>query len=194
MLVFGLFGAGISLFACLFVPLTVLVLCFIMGLQNAVITKISNAEIRTTHVTGLVTDLGIELGKMFYINRLSRDTLVRANRQKLSLLAKLIGSFFIGGLAAPWVSRHRLYHHHAPGHPVAAAGLAPGARMTPETGSDTEPPPNGLRGQVKNFIRPPAARRRTAFRMPRKISTARGGQPGMTSSTGITLATRPQLA
>ena len=69
-----------------------------MGLQNAVITKISHAEIRTTHVTGLVTDLGIELGKLLYINRLTRDTLVRANRQKLSLLGKLIGSFFIGGL------------------------------------------------------------------------------------------------
>jgi uncharacterized membrane protein YoaK (UPF0700 family) len=94
-----LFGSGISFFALLFVPLTVLVLCFIMGLQNAVITKISHAEIRTTHVTGLVTDLGIELGKLFYINRLSRDTLVRANRQKLSLLAKLISSFFMGGLA-----------------------------------------------------------------------------------------------
>ena len=47
-----------------------LVLCYIMGLQNAVITKISNAEIRTTHITGLVTDLGIEIGKMLYLNRL----------------------------------------------------------------------------------------------------------------------------
>ena len=64
LLVFGLFGTGINFYADVFAPLTVLVLCFIMGLQNAVITKISNAEIRTTHVTGLVTDLGIELGKM----------------------------------------------------------------------------------------------------------------------------------
>ena len=70
LLIFGLFGAGINFYAGLFVPLTVLVLCFIMGLQNAVITKISNAEIRTTHITGLVTDLGIEIGKMFYFNRL----------------------------------------------------------------------------------------------------------------------------
>jgi hypothetical protein len=31
-------------------------------------TKISKAEIRTTHVTGLVTDIGIELGKMLYWN------------------------------------------------------------------------------------------------------------------------------
>lgn len=98
LLIFGLFGTGINLFADLFVPLTVLVLCFIMGLQNAVITKISNAEIRTTHVTGLVTDLGIELGKLFYINRLTRDKLVVANRKKLRLHATLITSFFIGGL------------------------------------------------------------------------------------------------
>ena len=98
LLVFGLFGTGINFFAGLFVPLTVLVLCFIMGLQNAVITKISNAEIRTTHVTGLVTDLGIELGKLFYFNRLTRERLVVANRKKLRLHVNLIASFFVGGL------------------------------------------------------------------------------------------------
>lgn len=98
LLVFGLFGTGINFLAGLFVPLTVLVLCFIMGLQNAVITKISNAEIRTTHVTGLVTDLGIELGKLFYVNRLTRERLVMGNRKKLIILSKLIGSFFVGGL------------------------------------------------------------------------------------------------
>ena len=98
LLVFGLFGTGINFFAGLFVPLTVLVLCFIMGLQNAVITKISNSEIRTTHITGLVTDLGIELGKMLYINRLHQAIPVVANRNKLRLHAKLIGSFFVGGL------------------------------------------------------------------------------------------------
>lgn len=31
-----------------------------MGLQNATITKISNGVVRTTHVTGVVTDLGLE--------------------------------------------------------------------------------------------------------------------------------------
>jgi len=98
LLVFGLFGTGINFFAGLFMPLTILVLCFIMGLQNAVITKISHAEIRTTHVTGLVTDLGIELGKLLYINRLSRDAMVVANRSKLQLHLKLISSFFVGGL------------------------------------------------------------------------------------------------
>lgn len=102
LLVFGLFGAAISGFASLFLPLTVLLLCFMMGLQNAVITKISHAEIRTTHVTGLVTDLGIELGKWLYINRLKGPSAVRANRQRLRLQALLIACFFVGGLSGAW--------------------------------------------------------------------------------------------
>ena len=106
LLVFGLFGTGINFFAGLFVPLTVLVLCFIMGLQNAVITKISHSEIRTTHITGLLTDLGIELGKLFYINRLTRDSLVKGNRQKIRLHASLIGSFFLGGLSGALGFKH----------------------------------------------------------------------------------------
>ncbi len=102
LLVFGLFGAAISGFASLFLPLTVLLLCFMMGLQNAVITKISHAEIRTTHVTGLVTDLGIELGKWLYVNRLKGPSDVRANRQRLRLQALLIACFFVGGLSGAW--------------------------------------------------------------------------------------------
>ena len=99
LLVFGLFGAGINVWAGLFAPLTVLLLCYLMGLQNAVITKISHAEIRTTHMTGLVTDLGIELGKLLYVNRLTREHLVSADRHRLGIHLKLIGSFFIGALA-----------------------------------------------------------------------------------------------
>jgi uncharacterized membrane protein YoaK (UPF0700 family) len=40
-----------------------------VGLQNAVISKLSNAEICNTHVTGVVTDIGIGLGKFVYWNR-----------------------------------------------------------------------------------------------------------------------------
>jgi uncharacterized membrane protein YoaK (UPF0700 family) len=71
-----------------------------MGLQNAVITKISRAEIRTTHVTGLVTDIGIELGKLVYINprEVGRDP-VLANRQKLRIHTLLVMCFFVGGFA-----------------------------------------------------------------------------------------------
>ncbi len=106
LLLFGLFGAAISLLAALFLPLTVVLLCFIMGLQNAVITKISKAEIRTTHLTGLVTDLGIELGKLFYVNRHPQHAPVLANRDKLRLQARMIGSFFIGALLGAWGFKH----------------------------------------------------------------------------------------
>ena len=99
LLVFGVFGASIDLFAPVFVPLTVLLLCFIMGLQNAVITKISRAEIRTTHVTGLVTDLGIELGKLLYVNRHEGLAPVLANRMRLRIHTRLVLAFLVGGLA-----------------------------------------------------------------------------------------------
>ena len=98
LLIFGIFGTAINHFAELFVPVTVMLLCFIMGLQNAVITKISHAEIRTTHVTGLLTDLGIELGKLSYFNRSGIPQKVVANRRKLRIHALLVSSFFGGAL------------------------------------------------------------------------------------------------
>lgn len=109
LLVFGLFGAVINLWVTLFVPLTVLWLCYIMGLQNAVITKISRAEIRTTHLTGLITDLGIELGKLLYINRHPSAAPVRANTEKLRLQSRLIGAFFLGAVAGALGFKHLGY-------------------------------------------------------------------------------------
>ncbi len=69
LLVFGLIGANLNVYLELFIPTTVVLLTYIMGLQNAIITKISKAEIRTTHMTGVITDLGIELGRLLYWNR-----------------------------------------------------------------------------------------------------------------------------
>lgn len=94
LLTFGAMGANLEDQRVLYVPATVGLLCYVMGLQNAIITKISRAEIRTTHVTGLVTDIGIELGKMGYWNR----AVVTGDRQKLRLLCALLGMFFLGGL------------------------------------------------------------------------------------------------
>lgn len=106
LLVFGLFGAAISLMTQLFVPLTVLLLCFIMGLQNAVITKISRSVIRTTHITGLITDFGIELGKLLYLNRRSDHQPVQANRNKLRIHGQLMMCFFVGGLSGALGFKH----------------------------------------------------------------------------------------
>lgn len=103
LLVFGLFGAAIDARSVALVPYAVVLLCFIMGLQNALITKRSNAEIRTTHITGLVTDLGIELGNLVYINRSFPEAKkVRANRGKIASYLKLLGSFVLGALIGAW--------------------------------------------------------------------------------------------
>ncbi len=77
-----------------------MLLCFIMGLQNALITKLSNAEIRTTHITGIITDIGIELGKLFYWNRTRGPEIARvmADRQRLRVLSLLALYFFLGGV------------------------------------------------------------------------------------------------
>jgi len=74
------------------------VLCFTMGMQNAVITKISGAQIRTTHVTGMVTDIGIELGKLAYRHRSHHLEPVVADPFKLGMLTMLVGLFFVGGV------------------------------------------------------------------------------------------------
>jgi uncharacterized membrane protein YoaK (UPF0700 family) len=95
---FGLMGAQMGRWEWFAVPATVLLLCYVMGLQNAMVTKISKAEIRTTHVTGIVTDLGIELGKWFYWNRNRDGERVLANRAKMLLLASMLLMFFTGGV------------------------------------------------------------------------------------------------
>ena len=100
----GLMGSRLADLHELTIPLAAPLLCFIMGLQNALITKASDAIIRTTHVTGIVTDLGIELGKLMYRNDLAMEDLppVRADRHKMRVLAMLLGGFFLGGLAGAW--------------------------------------------------------------------------------------------
>lgn len=108
---FGAMGARLSHVEGLFVPATVMLLCFMMGLQNAVITKLSGAEIRTTHVTGIVTDIGIELGKLFYWNAAHEITQpkIMANRARLKVLVLMVLFFFIGGVAGALGFKHLGY-------------------------------------------------------------------------------------
>jgi uncharacterized membrane protein YoaK (UPF0700 family) len=98
LLAFGWLGAHDGAFRLEWIPATVALLCFIMGLQNAIITKISRAEIRTTHVTGLVTDIGIELGGL----------LCRRGRPaaKLRLLTSLLAMFVLGALGGAFGFKH----------------------------------------------------------------------------------------
>lgn len=108
LLCFGLLGAKLSVINGIFVSVTVMLLSFIMGLQNALITKLSNAEIRTTHITGIVTDIGIEIGKLLYWNYThpNNPPKVTANRPRLRVLILLMGFFFIGGLTGALGFKH----------------------------------------------------------------------------------------
>ncbi|WCM88141.1 YoaK family protein [Acidovorax sp. NCPPB 3576] len=109
LLLFGLLGAITLEWRTPFaVPLTVLLLAFLMGLQNAVVTKMSSAQIRTTHMTGVATDLGIEIGKMLYWNRSGTppEAQVHANQARLKLFASLLGMFTVGGLVGAAGFKH----------------------------------------------------------------------------------------
>lgn len=75
--------------------LIVCLLLFAMGLQNSFVTKISNAIVRTTHLTGLFTDLGIDISHLFFLkNNLEREK-IKAN---IKLRIYIISFFFAGGL------------------------------------------------------------------------------------------------
>lgn len=100
LLLFGAIASSFAVGSPFFWVSGVAVLAYMMGLQNAVITKVSGSVVRTTHVTGMITDLGIELGKLVYRNSDRPDSQlpVLADRRKLRALARLIGSFFVGGV------------------------------------------------------------------------------------------------
>lgn len=97
LLAFGLLATQIEEVQGHFITVTILLLCFVMGVQNAVITKVSGAVIRTTHVTGIVTDLGIDLGRALF-RRFSGDTEDQHLPPRTPMLAILLASFFVGGL------------------------------------------------------------------------------------------------
>lgn len=102
LLLFDLAGANLQSFAPLLVPSTVLLLCFVIGLQNAIFTKVSGAEICTTHMTGIATDIGIEVGHLICWNRDATANsihIVRVNRGKLFIHLAILGLFFGGGSA-----------------------------------------------------------------------------------------------
>ena len=102
MLLFGIMAAGLSHYKML-VPLTVLWMCFIMGMHNTVMTMLSNGVIRSTHMTGFVTDIGIELAKfLFYSMQQRRPTLQGVQWTKLKLCIGLVASFVLGGTFGAW--------------------------------------------------------------------------------------------
>lgn len=74
-------------------------LLFAMGLQNAMVSVISGSVVRTTHLTGTFTDLGIELAQLSRNNPTERKELV----SKIKLRLYSIISFLIGALSGAYI-------------------------------------------------------------------------------------------
>lgn len=67
-----------------------IILCFVCGIQNATITTVSKSVVRTTHLTGIVTDLGIGIVRTFF-------NAAPAEEKKLNFMRIGIVTFFILG-------------------------------------------------------------------------------------------------
>lgn len=75
------------------------ILLFSMGLQNALVTTISRSIVRTTHLTGLFTDLGIELSQLvFSKEERQQQKLFSSIKLHLSIIFSFLMGILIGGL------------------------------------------------------------------------------------------------
>lgn len=102
LLLFGLCADNLASSDYISVHAIIGLLCFIMGLQNAIISKISHSEIRTTHVTGLSTDIGIEIGRYLF-GRTHRHIEVRQHPERLHFYGSILLCFAFGGLIGAYM-------------------------------------------------------------------------------------------
>jgi uncharacterized membrane protein YoaK (UPF0700 family) len=84
-------------------------LLFAMGLQNALVTKISRATVRTTHLTGLFTDLGIEISQLFFYKATTeRRKLSSSIYLRLAIITFFFLGCFLGGFLYGEIQLHAL--------------------------------------------------------------------------------------
>ncbi len=101
-----------------------------MGLQNATITRISNSVVRTTHVTGVLTDLGLEAVQFLWwlrdrrcnapqglIRAIVRSVQTHPTAGRLVMLASIVGSFALGAGLGTFAFDHLAHWSMCP--PVA---------------------------------------------------------------------------
>jgi uncharacterized membrane protein YoaK (UPF0700 family) len=83
-------------------------LCFICGIQNGTITSVSKSVIRTTHLTGITTDLGIGIVRL--LNRSAMGAELFDNERKATLMRLGIIFFFGSGSVVGGFAFSRLAH------------------------------------------------------------------------------------
>ncbi len=95
---FGGFGSVLKLKE---VYILLALLCLACGLQNGAITSSSGKSVRTTHLTGLTTDLGLGLAKLVTYSRRRGelfDKELYANRLRVGS----ISAFILGSAVGAW--------------------------------------------------------------------------------------------
>lgn len=95
-------------------PPSAYLVCLACGLQNGMCTTFSGAVIRTTHVTGILTDIGLIIGQAIFHKR------TRKHLWKLKILVPLYTSFCCGGIIG-WFA-FGLMHNKAILPPCAIIG------------------------------------------------------------------------
>jgi len=83
-------------------------ICFICGMQNGAITSVSRYVIRTTHMTGLTTDLGIGLVRIFNKNLI--PTIAHAEVQPTIMRLLIILSFTFGSALGALIFNKFLFY------------------------------------------------------------------------------------
>ena len=92
-------------------------LCLVCGIQNGTITVVSKSIIRTTHLTGLTTDLGIGIVRVLNKNRINGMTYEgRSNFIRMGIIFAFASGAAIGGLL------FKVYRYHAFLFPVIISG------------------------------------------------------------------------
>jgi len=69
-----------------------IILCLICGIQNGTITTVSKSVIRTTHLTGITTDLGIGLIRLLHRHKIGDSV----DNEKYATLMRMGIVFFFG--------------------------------------------------------------------------------------------------
>jgi uncharacterized membrane protein YoaK (UPF0700 family) len=96
LIIVGIYGEGFYKETLSETEMLLALMLFAMGLQNGLTASISNFSIKTTHLTGTTTDLGI-LFSMFTKKEYRNN---KALKQRASLLLYIVGFYLIGALTA----------------------------------------------------------------------------------------------
>lgn len=92
------------------------ILCFALGMQNSLVTRLSGAVIRTTHLTGVATDLGIEAARWYRWHRAKlpgvpqmlrdREPAQRPAPWRSLILGIIVVAFVCGAIAGATLTEH----------------------------------------------------------------------------------------